>query len=83
MEDSKNHSTSKTKYKGAGPGLGLTLVRAIVETHNGEIWVESVGRDEVNRPGSAFYVVLPLLPKLPERIELPQSKIITQTITYS
>lgn len=83
VEDSKNHSTSKTKFKGAGPGLGLTLVRAIVETHNGEIWVDSVGRDEVNRPGSAFYVVLPLLPKLPERIELPQSKIITQTISYS
>ncbi|MCB0208497.1 MAG: GAF domain-containing sensor histidine kinase [Anaerolineae bacterium] len=83
VEDSKNHSTSKTKFKGAGPGLGLTLVKAIVQNHNGEIWVESIGRDEVNRPGSTFYVVLPLLPNLPERIELPQSKIITQSITYS
>ncbi|MCB0191121.1 MAG: GAF domain-containing sensor histidine kinase [Anaerolineae bacterium] len=83
VEDSKNHSTSKTKFKGAGPGLGLTLVKAIVRNHNGEIWVESIGRDEVNRPGSTFHIVLPLLPNLPERIELPQSKIITQSITYS
>lgn len=83
VEDSKNHSTSKIKFKGAGPGLGLTLAKAIVQNHNGQIRVESLGCDEVNRPGSSFSVVLPLLPELPERIELPQSKIITQTISYS
>lgn len=81
VEDSRNHSTSKTNFKGAGPGLGLTLVKAIVQNHNGEVWVESLGRDEVNRPGSTFYVVLPLLPDLSVQTEIPQSKIVTQSIS--
>lgn len=54
------HSSGKTKYKGGGPGLGLAIARGIVEAHGGEIWVESSGQDEVNFPGSAFHVVLPL-----------------------
>ncbi len=54
------HSSGKTKFKGGGPGLGLAIARGIVEAHGGEIWVESSGQDEVNFPGSAFHVVLPL-----------------------
>ncbi|MFZ5915985.1 MAG: ATP-binding protein [Chloroflexota bacterium] len=57
------HSTGRTKFKGAGPGLGLTIARGIVEAHGGRIWVESPGHDEAACPGSRFHVVLPVQPR--------------------
>jgi signal transduction histidine kinase len=54
------HSTGKTKFKGGGAGLGLTIVRGFVEAHGGRVWADSPGYDEDTHPGSAFHVVLPL-----------------------
>ncbi|HNB53428.1 MAG TPA: GAF domain-containing sensor histidine kinase [Anaerolineales bacterium] len=54
------HSSGKTKFKGAGPGLGLAIAQGVVEAHGGKIWVESEGYDENKLPGSQFHVVLPV-----------------------
>ena len=60
------HSSGKTKFKGGGPGLGLTIAKGIVETHGGQMWVESPGHDEETFPGSNFHIVLPLKQKTPD-----------------
>ena len=57
--DVETHFTSHSQFGGKGVGLGLTLVKGIVEAHGGMVWVESPG-NEGN--GSAFRVLLPLAP---------------------
>ncbi|MEJ2491221.1 MAG: ATP-binding protein [Desulfuromonadales bacterium] len=54
--DIASHSTSRASFGGKGVGLGLTLVKGIVETHEGLVWVESAGLNQ----GSCFAVLLPL-----------------------
>ncbi len=61
------HSSSKTNYKGGGPGLGLHIAKGIIELHNGSIWVESPGYDEEHFPGSTFHILLPIRNELPDQ----------------
>lgn len=60
--DPQLHSTGSTKFKGAGPGLGLPIARGVIEAHHGQIWVESEGEDEQRLPGTRFYVTIPVKP---------------------
>jgi PAS domain S-box-containing protein len=52
------HHTSKTRFGGKGVGLGLTLVRGMIEAHGGMIWVTSKGTADGG--GSQFHLLLPI-----------------------
>lgn len=60
------HSSGKIKFKGGGPGLGLSITKGIIEAHGGAIWVESPGHDETACPGSTFHILLPIRKKPPD-----------------
>ncbi len=57
--DIASHSTSQTRFGGKGVGLGLTLVRGMIEAHGGMIWASSNGTTGGGQ-GSSFHLVLPL-----------------------
>jgi signal transduction histidine kinase len=50
--------TKETRAAG-GTGIGLYLVKHLVELHEGQIWAESEGLGK----GATFYVRLPIYPK--------------------
>ncbi|CAG0936145.1 two-component system, OmpR family, phosphate regulon sensor histidine kinase PhoR [Thermoflexales bacterium] len=58
--DISRHSSGRTKFKGGGSGLGLSVVKGIVEAHGGKIVVESAGYDEDACPGTTVRVFLPV-----------------------
>ena len=47
---------SRSRQSGGGSGIGLTIARALVEAHSGQIWVESAGEGA----GSTFTFTLPI-----------------------
>ncbi|MFN8595757.1 MAG: HAMP domain-containing sensor histidine kinase [Anaerolineae bacterium] len=58
--DIARHSSSRTKFKGGGTGLGLSVVKGIVEGHGGRIIIESPGYDEEKLPGTTVRIFLPV-----------------------
>ena len=54
--DISGHSSSRASFGGKGVGLGLTLVKGVIETHEGLVWAESAGPQQ----GSCFHALLPL-----------------------
>lgn len=60
---------SEREQEGGGLGIGLSLVRRLVELHKGKIVAHSEGRDQ----GSEFVVTLPLL-----EVEVAQSSSIPE-----
>jgi hypothetical protein len=55
----EEHFSGKVAFKSRGAGLGLTIVKGVVEMHGGTVWVESSGFDPERFPGSTFFVLLP------------------------
>jgi len=49
----RHHSSGRSRLEGTGAGLGLAMVKGMVEAHGGMVWVEST-------VGSSFFLVLPL-----------------------
>jgi signal transduction histidine kinase len=60
--DPSLHSTGSYKFMGAGPGLGLTIAKGVIESHGGKVWAESSGHNMETFPGTTFYITLPVNP---------------------
>jgi signal transduction histidine kinase len=69
--DPQLHSTGTYKFMGAGPGLGTTIAKGIIEGHGGKIWAESSGHDMEKLPGAVFYISMPVNPPEDARRVLP------------
>ena len=59
LHNVNHHHSSEYEFMGGGPGLGLSICKQIIESHQGKIWVESEG----SQKGSTFHITLPLMHK--------------------
>jgi PAS domain S-box-containing protein len=71
----RHHSSGKRKFQGKGVGLGLALVKGMIEAHGGMVWVESAAPESA---GSVFFLLIPLeesmcQPTLPFMLQEPAS----------
>jgi signal transduction histidine kinase len=57
----EEHSTGKVAFKSRGAGLGLNIVKGIVDLHGGMVWAESPGYSPETMPGSTFFLLLPAI----------------------
>ncbi|HEY6008262.1 MAG TPA: ATP-binding protein [Geobacteraceae bacterium] len=55
--DIRHHSSGKHKFQGKGTGMGLAIVKGMIEAHGGMVWVES---PNTAGEGSTFFLLLPL-----------------------
>jgi signal transduction histidine kinase/PAS domain-containing protein len=55
LGDISHHSSGKTEYLSKGSGLGLSIVKGVVDAHDGLVWIEGA-----ETGGSIFSLVLPL-----------------------
>lgn len=54
VQSTIHHTSSKTEFMGGGIGLGLTLAKEVIDSHQGSLHLESE-----EKKGSIFTVVLP------------------------
>jgi PAS domain S-box-containing protein len=54
--DIAHHSSGDTAFMSKGSGLGLSIVRGIMEIHGGAVWVEGNGEGQ----GSVFSLLFPM-----------------------
>jgi CheY-like chemotaxis protein len=66
--DSFRQEDASTTRKYGGLGLGLAIVRSLVEAHGGTIWAQSKGEGQ----GAKFTVQLPLLDIQPQKSQTDQ-----------
>ncbi len=55
--DTAYHSSSKVDFMGGGLGIGLSIVKGIIDAHKAKIWVESSG---VQGEGTTFHLKFPI-----------------------
>ena len=72
FDDFYHPDTNETQVKAGGVGMGLSVVRSLIDAYNGRIWLESKPNQ-----GSTFFFLLPV--KQPEEGHLLQAHLAQKT----